>query len=166
MANITGTPISLASDIDTFTKGCQFKTISGHPSTSHNPAQQLLQSLATSGFPSAVGKPWSLVAIRAAIKEGPHTSTRNSASTIFCQKDLADRVSQGFSLLLTAETAILLFGRRLRISHLASVPQSNRKDGLICDSIAPPPSGNSLLPPSSKDNLLSMSPLIDLCPLK
>ena len=76
-------------------------------------------------FTAAVGKPWYLATIRAAIKRRTNTSTRNYASTIFCRKEVADRVSQGFSLLLTAETAILLFGRRLRISRLASVPQAN-----------------------------------------
>ena len=45
----------------------------------------------------------------------------------------------------------MLFGRRLWISRLASVPQKNRKDRLICDSIAPPNSGDSLLPPSRED---------------
>ena len=142
--------MSTATDIDTFIKGCQLQTIAAPPSSSHHPDQSLLQDLATSGFPEAVGKPWSLDAIRSAIKKGPHTSTCNSVSTIFCHKDIADHVSRGFILLLTAETAILLFGWRLRISRLASVPQANWKDCLICDSTAPPPSGNSLLPPSSK----------------
>ena len=45
----------------------------------------------------------------------------------------------------------MLFGRCLRISQLASVPQANQKDRLICDSTSPPPSGDSLLPPSSED---------------
>ena len=143
--------MSSAPDIDTFVKGCQFQTIAAPPSLSHHLDKSLLQSLATSGFLAAVGKPWSLDAIRATIKRGPHTSTCNSASTTFCLKELADRVSQGFSLLLTAETAILLFGRRLRISRLASVPQANKKDRLICDSTASPPSGDSLLPTSSED---------------
>ena len=42
----------------------------------------------------------------------------------------------------------MLFGWRLRISRLASVPQANRKDRLICESTAPPPSGDYHLPPS------------------
>ena len=93
LANITGIDMSSASDIDTVIEGCQFKTIADSPFLSHHPAQPLLQYLATSGFPAAVGKPWSLAAIREAIKKGPLTPTRNSASTIFCRKELADRVS-------------------------------------------------------------------------
>ena len=122
LMNITWIAMSLALDIDTFIKGCQFKTIAAPPPSSHHPAQSLLQSLATSGFPAAVGKPLSLDAIRTVIKKAPHISTRNSASTIFYHKELADRDSQGFSLLLTAETVILLFDQRLRISRRVSVP--------------------------------------------
>ena len=105
----------------------------------HHLATPLLQCLSSSGFPAAVYKPWSLDTIRYAIYKGPHTSTRNPASAAFCRADLADRVYRGFSLLVTAETAVLLFGRRLRISHLSRAPHTNRKDRLICDSTAPPP---------------------------
>ena len=73
--------MSYALDIDTFIRGCQFKTIAAPPPSSHHLAKSLLQSLATLGFPAAIGKPWSLAAIRAAIKKVPHTSTRNSTST-------------------------------------------------------------------------------------
>ena len=66
--------------------------------------------------------------------------------------ELADRVYRGFRLLLTAETAVSLFGWSLHISRLASDPQTNRKDRLICDSIDPPPDGSLLLPPLSQDN--------------
>ena len=122
LANITGTAMSSASNIDTFIKGCQFKTIPAPPSSLHHPDQPLLHSLTNSVFPAAVGKPRSLAAIRAAIKKGPHTPTRNSASAIFCRKELTGHVSQGFNLLLTAEAAISLFGRCLQIYCLASVP--------------------------------------------
>ena len=39
LANITGTFMSSASDIDTFIIGCQFKTIAAPPSSSHHPDQ-------------------------------------------------------------------------------------------------------------------------------
>ena len=81
LANITGTTMSSVLDINTFIKGCQFKTIAAPPPSSHHLAKSLLQSLATSRFPAAIGKPWSLAAIRAAIKKVPHPSTRNSTST-------------------------------------------------------------------------------------
>ena len=45
----------------------------------------------------------------------------------------------------------MLFGLNLRISGLASMPQANQKDRLICYLTDPPPSGDSLLPPSSED---------------
>ena len=49
------------------------------------------------------------------------------------------------------QAAILLFGQCLRILRLVSVPQTNRKDKLICDSIAPPPGGDLLLPHYCQD---------------
>ena len=65
LANITGAAISAATNINTFIKGFQFQTIAAPPSSYNHPDQSLLQSLATSGFPAAAGKPWSLGAIRA-----------------------------------------------------------------------------------------------------
>ena len=149
LTEIKGTAMSYDPDIDTFIKGCQFQTIAAPPTSSYHQETPLIQSLETLGFPAAAGKPWSLDPIRDAIKRGPQTSTHNPASTFFCLEELAYCVSRGFSILLTAEMAILLFGRGLRISFLAGVPQTNQKDRIICDSTAPPPGGDSLLIPSS-----------------
>ena len=143
--------MSSATDMNTFIKGCPFQTVTAPPPLAHHPKMPLLQSLASSGFPDAVGKPWSLDTIWAAICRGPHTSTRNPDSTAFCRAELSDRVYHGFSLLLTAETVVLRFGQSLRISRLARVPHTNRKDWLICDSTAPPTGGDLLLPPSIQD---------------
>ena len=93
LADITGAAISSAPDIDTFIKSYQFQNIAAPLSSSYHLVTSLLQSLATSGLPAAVVKPWSLGAIRSAIKRGPHTSTHNSASTTFCCEDLEDRIS-------------------------------------------------------------------------
>ena len=151
LANITGATIYSSPDIDTFVKGCQFQTIAAPPPSTYHLATPLTQSLATSGFLAPVSNPWSLDAIKAAISKGSHTSTQNPASTAFCRVELAYRVSHGFSLLLTLEVAVLLFGRNLRISRLVSVPQTNWKDWLICDSIVSPPGGILLLTPLSDD---------------
>ena len=151
LANITGATIYSSPDIDTFVKGCQFQTIAAPPPSAYHLATPLTQSLATSGFLAPVSNPWSLDAIKAAISKGSHTSTQNPASTAFCRVELAYRVSHGFSLLLTLEVAVLLFGRNLRISRLVSVPQTNWKDWLICDSIVSPPGGILLLTPLSDD---------------
>ena len=151
LADITGAAISSAPDIDTFVKVCQFQTTAAPPYLSSHLATPLLQSLANSGLLAAVGKPWYLDAIRSKIDRGPCTSTRNPASTAFCRAELSDRVSRGFSLLLILEMAILLFGRHLCILRLASAPETNWKDWLVCESAGPPPGGDLLLPPSSED---------------
>ena len=143
--------MSSTPDIDTFIKGCQFQTVTAPTPLAYHPATPLLQSLASLGFPAAFGKPWSLDTIRAAIRKGPHTSTRKPSSTAFYHAELEDHVYRGFSLLLTVETAVLLFGRRLRISRQDSVPQTNREDQLIYDYTPSPPVGDLLLPLSIQD---------------
>ena len=152
LAIITVAAMSFAPDINTFIKGCQFQTVTAPPPSAHHPATPLLQYLASSGLPAATVKPWYLDTVWDVIHRGPHTPTHNPASKAFCRADLAERVYRGFRLLLTAETAVSLFGRSLHISRLASDPQTNRKDRLICDSIDPPPDGSLLLPPLSQDN--------------
>ena len=61
-----------------------------------------------------------------------------------------ERVYCGFSLLLKADDVLRIFGTRLRISRLASVPQKNRRNRLICDSTASPPGRDCLLSPNQR----------------
>ena len=121
------------------------------PPSAKHPAATLIQSLEYSGFPATVVKPWSLDTIWYAIRRGLHPSIRSPSSKAFCRAELADHVFRGFSLLLIAEASVLLFGQCLCISRLSSVPQTNRKDRLICDSTKPPPNGYLLLPPYLQD---------------
>ena len=140
--------MSSAPDIDTFIKGCQFHTVAAPPPSAQHPATPLLQSLSSSRFQYSIGKTWFLYTIWGDIRRGTDIYTRYSASTAFCHDDPADLILRGFILLLTAEAAVLLFGRILCISRLASAPQNNRKYRLICNSTSPPPRGDLLLPPS------------------
>ena len=118
----------------------------------------MLSDYASQGFPASVGTPWSMRTIRAAILQGPHVSTRTPEATAFCREELVERVSHGFSILLEEEDAIRIFGTRLRISRLASVPQKNQRNRLICDSTAPPPGGDSLLPPQHRHKFPDLLP--------
>ena len=92
LANITGAAMSSAPDIDTFIKGCHFQTVTAPTPSAYKSATPLLHSLTPSGFPYAVSKPWYLKIIKAAIRKGPHKSTRNPASTTLCRAELAYRV--------------------------------------------------------------------------
>ena len=69
-----------------------------------------------------------------------------------------ERVSLGFSLLLTADNTLRVFGIYLRISRLARVPQNNRRNRLIYDSTAPPPGGDCLLPPQNRHKFPDLPP--------
>ena len=128
------------------------------PSKSKHPATSLLSAFSKEGVPVHVGAPWTAEAISAAIQQGPHVSTRTEEATSFCREELVERVSRGFSILLTTGDAQRIFGTRLRISRLASVPQKARKNRLICDSTAPPPGGDSLLSPQDRENGITPTP--------
>ena len=128
------------------------------PSESQHPATSLLVAFSAGGIPVHVGAPWSTEAISAAIKQGPHISTCTEAATFFCREELVERVSRGFSILLTTEDAQRIFDNRLRISRLASVPQKALENRLICDSTAPPPGGDSLLSPQDRKNRVAPTP--------
>ena len=149
-ATAARTAIATAPTLNAFISSCQSPTVAPPPPGSNHPASDLLSTYAAEGFPASVGAPWSLDTIRAAILQGPHVSTRTPEATAFCREELVERVARGFSLLLTEQDALRIFGTRLRISRLASVPQANRRNRLICDSTAPPPGGDSLLPPQHR----------------
>ena len=108
------------------------------PAPGTHPAAALLQSYITDGFPAEVGPAWPLASIKAGIKMGPHTSTLTPAATAFFPKELLERVSRGFSIILSQADALTYFGTRLKISRLASVDQVNRKPRLICNSSSAP----------------------------
>ena len=128
------------------------------PTSAYHPAHALLDSYATDGFPAAVGAPWPISSILAAIATGPHKSTLAKDSVHFVREELFERTTRGFSIILTKDDALKYFGDRLRISRLASVDQKNRKPRLICNSTAAPddltPSVNASTDSSSNPNAI------------
>ena len=48
------------------------------------------------------------------------------------------RIQDGFSILLSAEDAVQLFGKQLKLSHIAAVPQAQRRAHLILNLSAAP----------------------------
>ena len=76
--------------------------------------------------------------ILSAIATGPHASTLTPEATTFFLQDLLERAQFGFSIILPVGVALLVFGDRIQISHLASVDQANINPHLICNSSAEP----------------------------
>ena len=76
--------------------------------------------------------------IIAAIATAPHTCTLTQEATAFYQQELLERAQRGFIIILPVDTALLVFGDSIQISHLASVDQANIKPCLICNSSAAP----------------------------
>ena len=56
----------------------------------------------------------------------------------FIRGELWRRIQDGFSILLSAEDAVRLSGEKLKLSHIAAVPQAHRRPHLILNLFAPP----------------------------
>ena len=73
-----------------------------------------------------------------AIHNRPHTSACAPDMVSFIRGELRWQVQDGFSILLSAEDAVQLFGEKLKPSRIAAVPQAQRQPRLILDLSAPP----------------------------
>ena len=157
-SSVTRTTLAYFPDLNDFIRSCQSLIIPPPPPTSQHPATDLLSNFVFRGLRTSVGDPCSLDTIQVAILQVPHVSTCMPEATTFCREELVERVSRGFSLLLKADDALRVFDTRLCISILASVPQKNRRNRLICDSTALPPGGECLLPPHHRHKFPDFPP--------
>ena len=87
-----------------------------------HPAATLLQSYVEEGIPATTGPPWSKTALDEAILNGPHASVCAPDMVNFIRGELRWQVQDGFSILLSAEDAVRLFGEKLKLSRFAAVP--------------------------------------------
>ena len=98
----------------------------------------LLQSYVEEGIPVNTGPPWLRKALDEAIYNGPHASACAPDMVSFIRGELRRRIQDGFSILLSAEDAVRLFGEQLKLSRRAAVPQAQRQPRLILNWSAPP----------------------------
>ena len=68
---------------------------------------------------------------------GPHSPAFAPDMVSFIQGELQQRVQDGFSILLSTENDVLLFGDKLKLSRIAAVPQAQRRLRLILNLLAP-----------------------------
>ena len=73
-----------------------------------------------------------------AILNGPHASACVPDVVRFIRGELWRRLQDGFSILLSAEDAVQLFGEKLKLSRITAVPQAQRQPRIILNLLAPP----------------------------
>ena len=90
-----------------------------------HPAADLLQTYVEEGILARTGAPWSPRDLDTDIFKGPHTSACTPEMTSFIRGEMQRRIKYGFSILLPAAGAIRLFGEKLKLSHIAAMPQAH-----------------------------------------
>ena len=75
------------------------------------------------GIPAITGKPWSRRDLDRAIQNEPHVSACAPDMVSFIRGELWRWIQDGFSILLSAEDSVRLFGEKLKLSRIAEVPQ-------------------------------------------
>ena len=70
-------------------------------------------------------------ALETAISKGPHASACTLETNSFIRGELRRRIKDGFSILLPAADVMRLFGKKLKLSRIAAVPQAHRCPRLI-----------------------------------
>ena len=61
--------------------------------------------------------------------------------TVFIRGDLHQRVQDGFSTLFSKADVVRIFGKNLKLSRIAAVPQEHRRPRLILNLLAQPNKG-------------------------
>lgn len=103
-----------------------------HPeiATIKHPAAHLLSRFQKVGTPAIIsGSPWTPSKIEAALRRGPHKSSKNGIE--FLRNEYADMIEKQQWIVLPAAMIKHMYG--LRLSPLGLVPQRNRRDRMISD---------------------------------
>ena len=104
-----------------------------HPDIANipHPAAHLLSRFQKVGAPAIMsGELWNEGRIEAALKRGPHSSSKEGIE--FLRNEFADMIEKQQWIVLPAEMIKRMFG--LRLSPIGLVPQTNRRDRMISDS--------------------------------
>ena len=92
-----------------------------------------LEEYAVDGVPVDCGNNWSRETIEAAIRQGPHQSAMTEKAWELFKDDIAYQVKAGFSRVVLWDDIKDNLPPQLKISPVAVVPQSNRRDRIILD---------------------------------
>ena len=88
---------------------------------------------ATQGVPVDCGPPWSSTSLQAALAAGPHASATTAAAIQLISEDVRYQVNAGFARLLCHPDPLAILPKTAKISRVAVVPQTDRRDRIILD---------------------------------
>ena len=93
--------------------------------------QPSYSSYVEEGINAHTGTQWYPQALETAISKAPHASACTLEMTTFIGGEMKRRINDGFSILLPAADVVQLFGEKMKISRIATVPQAHRHPRLI-----------------------------------
>ena len=107
-----------------------------YPATMH-PAASMLMQYAQEGCPVDAGRAWTPEEITAAVERGPHISSRNPDAIEYMQKEVKEKVQQGFAEIVNWDDIKPKLSspawKNLKVSPLALVPHKSRQFRAILD---------------------------------
>ena len=130
--------------LQSFVASKQQRTLGALPEAVSHPAATLLHSYVEEGIPSGTLPPWSRAGLNKAIQNGPHASACARDMVSFIQGELQPRFQYGFSILLSVEDDVQVFGEKLKLSPIASVSQAQRHPRLILNLLVRPDKENQI----------------------
>lgn len=92
-----------------------------------------LDEYAVRGVPVDCGKNWSREAIEEAVRRGPHKSATTPDAIELFKEDIKYQVDAGFAKIVEWDSIKCNLPPQLKISPVAVVPQTNRRDRIILD---------------------------------
>ena len=120
-----------ALSLQDFIASKQQVTLGVLPEAVYHPTATPLQSCPEEGISFGTGPPWSRAYLGKTAKNGPHASACAPDMVHFIWWEMHWRVQDGFSILLTAEDAVQVFGEKLKLSRIEAVPLAHCRPRLI-----------------------------------
>ena len=90
-----------------------------------------LQHWATEGVPAQCGPDWLPETIVAALEAGPHTSATTPSAIELILSDISHQVDAGFADIMLETELLANLPPATKVSRVATVPQTNRRDRII-----------------------------------
>ena len=137
-AKNTSKDIRQAASLQAFIDSKKKITLGALPEAVTHPAATLLQSYVEEGIPDTIGPLWLRTALDEAIQNGQHASACAPDMVSFILGYLQRRFQGRFSILLSTEDAVQVFGEKLKLSCITVSPQDQRRPQLILNLSAQP----------------------------
>ena len=141
-ARDNGVDIRQATSLRDFISYKQRRTLGALPEAVSHPAATLLWSYMEEGIPANIGPPWLRSTLDETISNGLHVSACAPDMVSFIQGELQWQIHDGFSILLSVDDNVQVFGKNLKYYCIAAVPQDQHFPHLILNFLAQPDKEN------------------------